>query len=203
MIADLWFLASHGSDVPRCYDWNVLNVSCKTGLYWQLLLDCWLLLIQCGEPFKEEDMIVINGPKEEVEILKHKMLERREKAKSKVCLTSELSDLSDFWFLQSRLKNIDVLFQKSKKSKAAKAASAASEAKGVCEASLTTVTLSYYLNLFSISINSVRPPTHLLLLLDAFEYTEVSCRCIQASGTNPEITCRRWEIVLIWVYNTQ
>lgn len=92
---------------------------------------------------------------------------------------------------------MDVLFQKSKKSKAAKVALAASEAKGVCEASLTTVTLSYYSNLFSISINSVRPPTHLLLLLDAFEYTEVSCSCSQASGANPEITFRRWEIVLI------
>eukprot|EP00066_Takifugu_rubripes_P023154 XP_011612420.1 PREDICTED: protein RTF2 homolog [Takifugu rubripes] len=56
---------------------------------------------KCGEPFKEEEMIVVNGTKEEVEILKQKMLERREKAKSKKC----------------------------KKSKAAKAASAASEAK--------------------------------------------------------------------------
>lgn len=46
------------------------------------------LLMQCGDPFKEEDMIVINGNKEEVEKLKQKMLERREKAKKKVSLTS-------------------------------------------------------------------------------------------------------------------
>lgn len=43
--------------------------------------------MQCGDPFKEEDMIVINGTKEEVEKLKQKMLERRDKAKSKVGLT--------------------------------------------------------------------------------------------------------------------
>lgn len=42
------------------------------------------LLMQCGDPFKEEDVVVINGTKVEVEKLKQKMLERREKAKSKV-----------------------------------------------------------------------------------------------------------------------
>lgn len=61
-----------------------------------------LLLIQCGEPFKEEDMVVVNGTKEEVEILEHKMLERREKAKSKVCLTSELS-VSDLFRADSKI----------------------------------------------------------------------------------------------------
>lgn len=40
--------------------------------------------MQCGDPFKEEDVVVINGTKVEVEKLKQKMLERREKAKSKV-----------------------------------------------------------------------------------------------------------------------
>lgn len=62
-----------------------------------------LLLLQCGEPFKEEDMIVINGTKEEVEILKQQMLERREKAKSKVCLTSKLS-VSDLFRADSKIE---------------------------------------------------------------------------------------------------
>lgn len=61
-----------------------------------------LFLIQCGEPFKEDDMIVINGTKEEVEILKHKMLERHEKAKSKVRLTSEQS-VSDLFSADSKI----------------------------------------------------------------------------------------------------
>lgn len=49
------------------------------------------LLMQCGDPFKEEDMIVINGNKAEVEKLKQRMLERREKAKSKVSLIPQPS----------------------------------------------------------------------------------------------------------------
>lgn len=56
-----------------------------------------LLFIQCGDPFKEEDMIVINGTKEEVEKLKQRMLDRREKAKSKVSLTSHTVQLSVFF----------------------------------------------------------------------------------------------------------
>lgn len=39
-------------------------------------------------------MIVINGTKEEVEKLRHRMLERREKAKSKVSLTLHAVHLS-------------------------------------------------------------------------------------------------------------
>ncbi|XP_058488590.1 replication termination factor 2 [Solea solea] len=38
---------------------------------------------KCGEPFKEEDVIVLNGTKEEAEQLKKKMEERRAKVKTK------------------------------------------------------------------------------------------------------------------------
>ncbi|XP_028261168.1 replication termination factor 2 [Parambassis ranga] len=56
---------------------------------------------KCGDPFKDEDIVVLNGTKEEVEKLREKMEERRVKAKTK----------------------------KSKKSKAAETASTPSEAK--------------------------------------------------------------------------
>ncbi|KAG8007629.1 Protein RTF2-like protein [Nibea albiflora] len=56
---------------------------------------------KCGDPFKDEDLIVLNGTKEEVEKLREKMEERRAKAKTK----------------------------KSKKSRAAEAVSTASESK--------------------------------------------------------------------------
>lgn len=56
---------------------------------------------KCGDPFKAEDIVVLNGTKEEVEKLKENMVERRAKAKTK----------------------------KSKKSKAAETVSTASESK--------------------------------------------------------------------------
>ncbi|KAM7006728.1 replication termination factor 2 [Tautogolabrus adspersus] len=56
---------------------------------------------KCGDPFKDEDVVVLNGTKEEVEKLSEKMAERRSKAKTK----------------------------KSKKSKAAETVSTASESK--------------------------------------------------------------------------
>lgn len=56
------------------------------------------LLMQCGDPFKEEDMIVINGTKAEVEKLKQRMLERRVKAKSKVSLTPQPSAVKCLWW---------------------------------------------------------------------------------------------------------
>lgn len=37
--------------------------------------------MKCGVPFQEEDVIVINGNKEDVEILKKRMEERRLKSK--------------------------------------------------------------------------------------------------------------------------
>lgn len=40
--------------------------------------------LQCGDPFKIEDVVVLNGTKEEVEKLREKMEERRTKAKIKV-----------------------------------------------------------------------------------------------------------------------
>lgn len=39
---------------------------------------------QCGDPFKNEDIIVLNGTKEEVQMLRVKMEEKRAKAKTKV-----------------------------------------------------------------------------------------------------------------------
>lgn len=45
-------------------------------------------MLQCGDPFKEEDVIVLNGTKEEVEKLRGKMEERRSKVKTKVGLNS-------------------------------------------------------------------------------------------------------------------
>lgn len=38
---------------------------------------------KCGEPFKDEDLIVLNGTKEEVDKLKERMEEKRAKAKTK------------------------------------------------------------------------------------------------------------------------
>ncbi|XP_029006541.1 replication termination factor 2 [Betta splendens] len=57
---------------------------------------------KCGDPFKEEDVIVLNGTKEDVEKLREKMEERRAKTKTK----------------------------KSKKTKAAEAVSTPQESKG-------------------------------------------------------------------------
>lgn len=37
--------------------------------------------LQCGAPFQEEDVIVLNGTKEDVEMLKSRMEERRLKAR--------------------------------------------------------------------------------------------------------------------------
>ncbi|CAB1354267.1 unnamed protein product [Coregonus sp. 'balchen'] len=38
--------------------------------------------LQCGDPFKEENLVVLNGTKEEVEKLREKMEEKRAKAKA-------------------------------------------------------------------------------------------------------------------------
>lgn len=57
---------------------------------------------KCGDPFKDEDVVVLNGTKEEVEKLKERMEEKRSKAKTK----------------------------KSKKSKAAESVSSSSDSKG-------------------------------------------------------------------------
>ncbi|XP_029357121.1 replication termination factor 2 isoform X2 [Echeneis naucrates] len=62
---------------------------------------------KCGDPFKDEDVVVLNGTKEEVEKLKEKMEEKRAKAKTK----------------------------KSKKKKAAETVSTPSESKGVAGSS--------------------------------------------------------------------
>lgn len=43
----------------------------------------FLFVLQCGDPFKDEDIVVLNGTKEEVEKLREKMEERRAKAKPK------------------------------------------------------------------------------------------------------------------------
>lgn len=45
-------------------------------------------MLQCGDPFREEDVIVLNGTKEEVEKLREKMGERRSKVKTKVGFNS-------------------------------------------------------------------------------------------------------------------
>ena len=44
-------------------------------------LTMWPFLFQCGEQFKAEDIVVLNGTKEEVEKLKQKMEENRAQAK--------------------------------------------------------------------------------------------------------------------------
>lgn len=41
-----------------------------------------LCFLQCGDPFQEEDLIVLNGTKEEVETLQQRMQEKRAKAKA-------------------------------------------------------------------------------------------------------------------------
>uniref|UniRef100_A0A3Q1GDQ4 Replication termination factor 2 n=1 Tax=Acanthochromis polyacanthus TaxID=80966 RepID=A0A3Q1GDQ4_9TELE len=43
---------------------------------------------KCGDPFKHEDIVVLNGTKEEVEKLMDRMVERRAKAKTKVGFNS-------------------------------------------------------------------------------------------------------------------
>ncbi|XP_071760012.1 replication termination factor 2 [Centroberyx gerrardi] len=47
---------------------------------------------KCGDPFQGEDIVVINGTKEEVEKLKEKMEEKRAKAKSKKSKKSKVSE---------------------------------------------------------------------------------------------------------------
>ncbi|XP_022617193.1 protein RTF2 homolog [Seriola lalandi dorsalis] len=47
---------------------------------------------KCGDPFKDEDIIVVNGTKEEVEKLREKMEERRAKAKTKKSKKSKAAE---------------------------------------------------------------------------------------------------------------
>ncbi|XP_071398948.1 replication termination factor 2 isoform X2 [Centroberyx affinis] len=47
---------------------------------------------KCGDPFQGDDIVVINGTKEEVEKLKEKMEEKRAKAKSKKSKKSKVSE---------------------------------------------------------------------------------------------------------------
>lgn len=54
----------------------------RSALTWRAVF-----VFQCGDPFKEEDVIVLNGTKEEVEKLREKMEERRSKVKTKVGFT--------------------------------------------------------------------------------------------------------------------
>lgn len=72
------------------------------------------------------------------------------------------------------------LFQKSKKSKAAETAL---ESKGLCEASLTAVTLYYNMDLFNIYINKTKERTAAGTLTSPFGWcfkysAEVSCSSI-------------------------
>ncbi|KAM3622193.1 uncharacterized protein V6R79_021661 [Siganus canaliculatus] len=46
---------------------------------------------KCGDPFKDEDIVVLNGTKEEVEKLRERMQERRSKAKSKKSKKSKVA----------------------------------------------------------------------------------------------------------------
>lgn len=41
----------------------------------------FLFFLKCGVPFQEEDVIVLNGNKEDVEVLKKRMEDRRLKSK--------------------------------------------------------------------------------------------------------------------------
>ncbi|XP_026204407.1 replication termination factor 2 [Anabas testudineus] len=47
---------------------------------------------KCGDPFKEEDLIVLNGTKEDVEKLREKMEERRAKTKTKKSKKSKAAE---------------------------------------------------------------------------------------------------------------
>lgn len=47
---------------------------------------------KCGDPFKEDDLVVLNGTKEEVEKLRAKMEERRSKAKAKKSKKSKAAE---------------------------------------------------------------------------------------------------------------
>ncbi|XP_026162499.1 replication termination factor 2 [Mastacembelus armatus] len=47
---------------------------------------------KCGDPFKDEDIIVLNGTKEELEALREKMEERRAKAKTKKTKKSKAAE---------------------------------------------------------------------------------------------------------------
>lgn len=77
-------------------------------------------------------------------------------------------------------------------------ASTAPEAKGLCEASLTAVTLCDYTNLCIISINSVRAPEHLLHLLDGFEYTPQTLAAAAFKPWElPELTISRCKMQIV------
>ncbi|NXD20814.1 RTF2 protein, partial [Spelaeornis formosus] len=71
---------------------SALGAACTTGWEMQPVLSQGLVAIACGVPFQEEDVIVLNGNKEDVEILKKRMEERRLKSKlekkSKKCKTA-------------------------------------------------------------------------------------------------------------------
>lgn len=43
--------------------------------------DFCLLFLKCGVPFQEEDVIILNGNKEDVEVLKKRMEDRKLKSK--------------------------------------------------------------------------------------------------------------------------
>ncbi|KAM7402419.1 hypothetical protein PAMP_017661 [Pampus punctatissimus] len=49
-------------------------------------------VVECGDPFHDEDIVVLNGTKEEVEKLREKMEDRRMKAKTKKSKKSKVAE---------------------------------------------------------------------------------------------------------------
>lgn len=75
-----------------------MNWKCFSTASVCLLPELPFFVLQCGDPFKIEDVIVLNGTKEEVEKLREKMEERRTKAKIKASF-----DLNSWWSGLSKL----------------------------------------------------------------------------------------------------
>lgn len=64
------------------------------------------VFLQCGDPFKEDDVVVLNGSKEEVEKLQKDLEERRAKAKSAKVKKSRDDSVWTFkgmWFLSAHI----------------------------------------------------------------------------------------------------
>lgn len=70
------------------------DLCAEFGHLFSVLAGCHLnchFCLQCGDPFKDEDIVVLNGTKEEVQKLREKMQEKRAKAKTKVSFFSTYS----------------------------------------------------------------------------------------------------------------
>ncbi|CAN9511869.1 unnamed protein product [Ophioblennius macclurei] len=90
---------------------------------------------KCGDPFKSEDIVVLNGTKEEVEKLKEKMEERRAKTKTKKSKKSKAAETVSTPSEDSQSPPLDVAGSSSGQNGGDKSESAEAGPSGSCNSS--------------------------------------------------------------------